>query len=78
MKAYTIAEAQKNLPALLEESKKGAVVIHGDFGDAFLLKAEPKSEVRDGKSLAHIKGVDLNITTEEIVEIVREGRGGPI
>ena len=78
MKAYTIAEAQKNLPALLEESKKGMVVIHGDSGDAFLVKAEPKPEIREGKFPAHIKGVDLDITTEEIVEIVREGRGGPI
>ncbi len=78
MKAYTIAEAQKNLPTLLEESKKGVVVIHGDLGDVFLVKAERKPQIKSGKSLADIKGVDLDITTEEIVEIVREGRGGPI
>lgn len=78
MKAYTIAEAQRNLPALLEESKKGVVVIHGDCGDAFLVKAEVKPQGKIGRSLADIKGVDLDITTEEVVELIREGRGGPI
>ena len=78
MKAYTIAEAQRNLPDLLEESKKGVVVIHGDLGDVFLVKAEAKPQSKGCKSLSGIKGVDLDVTTKEIVEIIREGRGGPI
>ena len=47
-------------------------------GMRFWLRPSRSPRVRDGKTLADIKGVDLDITTEEIVEIVREGRGGPI
>ena len=78
MKTYTISEAQRNLPALLEEAeKKGYVVIYGDVGQAFVVKRQvttPLESHSDGKSPLDVKGVDLGVTTEEIVEIVRESR----
>ena len=41
MKTYTISEAQRNLPDLLEEAeKKGYVVIYGDVGQAFVVKRQ--------------------------------------
>jgi hypothetical protein len=78
MKTYTISEAQRNLPTLLEEAeKKGYVVIHGDVGQAFVVKpqvAPPLKSQTEGKSPLDVKGVDLGVTTEEIVDIVRESR----
>ena len=79
MKTYTISEAQRNLPTLLEEAeKKGYVVIHGDVGQAFIVKPQMKPPLNkpqtEGKSPLDVKGVDLGLTREEIVDIVREGR----
>ena len=79
MRAYTISEAQENLPALLEEAeKKGYIVIRGDIGQAFIVKPQvrpPLEPQTTGKSpIDVVDGVDLGITTEEIVEIVRQGR----
>ena len=78
MKTYTISEAQQNLPALLEEAeKKGYAVIHGDVGQAFLVKPQvtpPLKSHTDEKSPLDVEGVDLGVTTEEIVEIVRDSR----
>ena len=78
MRAYTISEAQENLPALLEEAeKKGYVVIHGDIGQAFIVKPQVRPPLKPqttGKSPIDVEGVDLGVTTDEIVEIVRKGR----
>ena len=74
MKTYTIPEAQKNLPALLREAEqKGYAIIHGDVGQAFIVKPQMKPNTV-GKPLSDIPSVDLGITREEIVEIVRQGR----
>ena len=74
MKTYTISEAQKNLPALLEEAEeKGYAVIQGGVGQAFIVKPPLKPRAT-GKSPLDVESVDLGVTTEEIVEIVRQGR----
>lgn len=74
MKTYTISEAQKNLPALLKEAEeKGYAVIQGGAGQAFIVKPQMKPNAA-GKPLRDIPSVDLGITREEIVEIVRQGR----
>ena len=78
MKTYTISEAQRNLPALLKEAEeKGYAVIHGDVGQAFIVKPQVKPPLKsrtEGKSPLDVETVDLGLTREEIVDIVREGR----
>ncbi|CAN5384768.1 hypothetical protein BH23GEM4_BH23GEM4_09770 [soil metagenome] len=70
MKVYTYSEARQGLASLLEQARKeGAVRIRRRDGQTFLLQPEKAS----GSPL-DIEGVDLDMTTDEIIEFVREGR----
>ena len=68
MQTYT--ETQENLSVLLESaSDESEVRIKGTNGQIFILKPE------NGKrSALDIAGIDLGVSTKEIVEFVREGR----
>lgn len=71
MKSYTFSEARQNLASLLEEAQKeGSVRIQKRNGQSFLLVPElPK------KSPLDVEGIDGgDITIEEILSFVREGR----
>lgn len=70
MKVYTYSEARQKLASLLEEArKKGAVRIQRRDGQSFVLKPE-----RSTTSPLDVPGLQLDITTDEIVAFVREGR----
>ena len=70
VKIYTDTEATKNLPILLNEAQKaGAVGIRCEDGRTFVVAPE-----RAAASPLDVPGVDLGVTTEEIVACVREGR----
>lgn len=70
MKEYSFTEARQNFATILEEAKKdGVVCVRKRDGESFYIKpAIPKSSPLD------IKGVDLGLSTADIVDIVREGR----
>ncbi len=66
----TYSETQENLSALLERaSEQGEVRIKRTDGQIFVLKPE-----KSGRSSLDVAGIDLGISTKEIVEFVREGR----
>lgn len=66
----TYLENQASLSALLEQARqKGEVRIRSADGETFILKPEKPS-----RSVLDVAGINLNISTEEIVEIIREGR----
>lgn len=68
MQTYT--ETQENLSVLLERaSDEGEVRIKRTNGQVFILKPEVGK-----RSALDVKGIDLGVSTEEIVEFVREGR----
>jgi PHD/YefM family antitoxin component YafN of YafNO toxin-antitoxin module len=70
MKVYTYSEARQSLASLLEQAKKeGAVRIRRRDGQTFVLKPEVPSG-----SPFDVESIELDITTEEIVAFVREGR----
>lgn len=70
MKEYTYSEARQKLSVVLDEAKReGAVRIRRRDGQAFILK----SEIND-RSPLDVKGLNLDITREQIVEYIREGR----
>ncbi len=72
MKVYTYSQARQSLASLLEQAQReGAVWIRRRDGQTFVLKPETPS----GSPL-DIKGVDLDLTAEEIVSFVHEGRRG--
>jgi PHD/YefM family antitoxin component YafN of YafNO toxin-antitoxin module len=70
MREYSFTEARQHFAAILEEAKKeGAVCIKKRDGETFYLKpASPK------KSPLDVAGVDLGLSSAEIVELVRKGR----
>lgn len=70
MKVYTYSEARQNLAALLDAAQQdGAVMIRRRSGQAFVVQPDsPRTSALD------VEGVDLDVSTEEIVATVREGR----
>lgn len=69
----TYSEGQQSLAMLLElASREGEVRIQRADGQVFILKPE---WVR--RSALDVAGINLDVSTEEIVELVREGRDRP-
>ena len=70
MRAYSYTEVRQNLASVLDEAnEKGVIQINRRDGQSFLLKPIPTK----GSPL-DIKGIDVNISTQEIIDIIREGR----
>lgn len=70
MREYSFTEARQNFASILEEAKKeGAVCIKKRDGQTFYLKPAAAK-----KSPLDIEGVDLGLSSAEIVELLRKGR----
>jgi hypothetical protein len=66
----TYSENQEELSVLLERAnKQGEVRIKREDGQVFVIKPEKKK-----RSALDVTGINLDISTEEIVAFVREGR----
>ena len=75
MTTYTANEARGNLALLLNEARQqGAVEIRDDDGEVYVLKFVSPSR---GRSPLDVPRTKVDISTDEIVEIVREGRKWP-
>ncbi len=70
MKEYSFTEARQHFASILDEAKKeGAVCIKKRNGEVFYIKpAKPM------KSPLDVEGVDLGVTSSEIVDAIRESR----
>ena len=70
MREYSFTEARQHFASILDEAKReGAVCIKKRDGEVFYIKpATPKESPLD------VKGVDLGVSSSEIVDILREGR----
>ena len=70
MRAFTYSEARQNLASLLDIAQRdGAVKIRRKDGQSFVLQPE----TRKGSPF-DVEPVKMNVTADEIVRIVREGR----
>jgi len=70
MRVYTYTEARRKLASLLEQVvKEGEVKIKRRDGQTFVIRPETKA----GSPL-DVEGIDLGITTAEIVQFIQEGR----
>jgi len=70
MQVYTFSEARQKLASILEQaSKDGEVLIKRRDGRSYVLKPATSA-----KSPLDVKGVDLGLSSSEIVDFVREGR----
>lgn len=68
MKVYTYSEARQKLATVLEQARmEGAVRIRRSDGQSFVL-----SLLQDAKSPLDVEGVDLGLSSEEIVAAVHE------
>ena len=70
MRVYTYSEARQKFAALLEQAvREGEVKIKRKDGQTFVIRPEKKA----GSPL-DVEGLDLGITTSEIVQFIQEGR----
>lgn len=70
MREYSFTEARQNFASILDEAKKeGVVCIKKRNGESYYIKP-----VISKKSPLDIKGVDIDISTEEIIDVIRSGR----
>ncbi len=70
MNTYTYSEARQKLAALLDKAKKeGKVLIKRNDGSIFELKA-----VTENKSPLAVKGVNIKLEKDEILDILKEVR----
>jgi hypothetical protein len=73
MKIYKYSEARQNFSTVLNTALKEEVIITRKDGNRFKLISINK---KVKKSPLDIKGIDTDITTQEIIDIVRECREG--
>jgi antitoxin Phd len=70
MHVYTYSEARQKLASVLEQAEDtGKVLIKRKDGRTFALVPE-----RNATSPLDVPSIKANITTQEIVDIIREGR----
>ena len=71
MKSYSYSEARGNFATVLDEAERdGAVEIRRRDGSVFRILPLRKSKA----SPLDVKGVKLEVSVADLVEIVREGR----
>jgi antitoxin (DNA-binding transcriptional repressor) of toxin-antitoxin stability system len=70
MTSYTFSEARQNFAAVLEKARvDGGVLITRRDGTIFEIHPVPKKELP-----LDVPGIELDITADEIVSIIRESR----
>jgi len=68
MITYTYSEARQNLATLLDNAKKeGEILIIRRDGSSFMLRP-----ILSSKSPLEVAGIDVQLSSEEIVNSVRE------
>ena len=76
MRVYNYSEARKNFTTVLNTALKEDVIITRKDGCSFKIIPVDKKKAGEKSPLEGIKGVKANITTQELVKIIREGREG--
>ena len=70
MNVYTYSEARQNLSSLLDQAaREGEVRIRRKDGQVFVIRLQPKE-----KSPFEIKGIDLDLSAQEILDFIQESR----
>jgi hypothetical protein len=70
MTVYTQSEAEKQLKTVLDRARtEGEVRIQVEGGEEFTVRPATPS-----RSALDVRGVDLRLTSDDIVKIVRESR----
>ena len=73
MNVYTYTEARQNLATLLDKAlREKKVLIKRRDGQMFVIRPHARSD-----SPLDVDGIDLEVTTSEIVAFIQEGRRTP-
>jgi PHD/YefM family antitoxin component YafN of YafNO toxin-antitoxin module len=73
---YNYSEARQQFSTVLNTALKEDVVITRKDGSKFKLISLCENKEMRKSPLEHIKGIKADVTTQELVEIIREGREG--
>jgi antitoxin (DNA-binding transcriptional repressor) of toxin-antitoxin stability system len=76
MRIYNYSEARQNFTTVLNTALKEEVVIRRKDGSRFKIVPIGADKKKGKSPLEGIKGIEANITTSELIEIIREGREG--
>ena len=76
MRVYNYSEARQNFTTVLNTALKEEVIIRRKDGSRFKIVPMDADKEKDKSPLEGIKGIEANITTRELIEIIREGREG--
>ena len=75
MRTFTFSEARRKLGTLLDMVEaEGEVRICRKDGQVFTIRPVEMEIIEAGRSPLDIPGVDLGISADEIVDVIREGR----
>lgn len=70
MEKYTFTQARQNFAGVLKKAKAdGEVIIQKKDGSSFIIKP-----YKSNKSPLNVKGVNINISSSEIIDIIKETR----
>ena len=69
MKVYTYSQVRQNLSEVLNRAKMEPVLVKRRGGDVFTIVPQKKE-----KSPFDVPGVKTNVTTTDILDVIREGR----
>ncbi len=70
MTTYTYSEARQNFAAVLDKAKKeGKVLIKKRDGSSFILSPLPLAE-----SPLNVRGINIDLTSQEIIDVLKEVR----
>ena len=70
MKSYTFSEARQKFATILEQARQdGSVRIQRRDGQSFLITPEQRQ-----KSPLDVRGININITSDEIIQFIHESR----
>jgi len=76
MRIYNYSEARQNFTTVLNTALKEEVIIRRKDGSRFKIVPIDADREKDKSPLEGIKGVKADITTQELIEVIREGREG--
>ena len=76
MRVFNYSEARQNLTTVLNMAMKEEVIIRRKDGSRFKIVPLDANKEIDKSPLEGIKGVKTKVTTQELLDIIREGREG--
>jgi PHD/YefM family antitoxin component YafN of YafNO toxin-antitoxin module len=76
MRIYNYSEARQNFSTVLNTALKEDVMITRKDGSRFKLVSINENKKKVKSPLEDIKGIDVNVTMDDILEVIRESREG--